>query len=165
MSEENQVVEEKKFSKCWQKLIIGNTVVSIVAFILSLIFPIMILFTYISNPNLKYANVVISKKYDKGQTLAKALETKKDTVVLFYADWCGYCKRFAPQFNKITKTKEFKKEFAVAYVNCDAPENAELVRAYGIKGFPTVYLIEEDGDKKQIHIGEFYKQNVLESLK
>ena len=164
-NQEEKVVQEKQFTKCWQKLIIGNTVVSIVALLLSLIFPIIMLVTYVSNPNLKYAKVVISKKYDKGQTLSIALEPKKDTVALFYADWCGYCKRFAPQFHKVTSSKEFKKDFAVAYINCEAPENTDVVKEYGIKGFPTVYLIEADGDKKQLKVGDFYNEGFIDSLK
>ena len=61
------------------------------------------------NAQASQSKETITKKYAKKQTYAKAKETGKPMVVFFYADWCGYCKRFAPVFHSVVKKREFKK--------------------------------------------------------
>ena len=34
--------------------------------------------------------VVISRDYDKGQSMEKAIKKNKPVIALFYTDWCGY---------------------------------------------------------------------------
>ena len=107
----------------------------------------------------------ITKKYAKGQTLDKALKKEKPVVVFFYADWCGYCKRFAPVFAKVTKSKEFKNNFSVAYVNCDDAANSALVSEYGIQGFPTVYVVDKANDiKAMVDNGELFAPDAEKEL-
>ena len=38
---------------------------------------------------IKKKPVVISRDYDKGQSMEKALAEGKPIIVWFYADWCG----------------------------------------------------------------------------
>ena len=45
----------------------------------------------------------ITEAYAKGKSLEEAKATGKPVVAVFYADWCGYCKKFAPTFAKIIK--------------------------------------------------------------
>ena len=105
---------------------------------------------------------LISEKYDNGQTLAKAKETGKPILAFFYVDWCGYCKRFAPTFADIQKDKDMNQDFAFAFVNCEAPENEELLKEYEIQGFPSVFVIK--GDKKT-HIDNEILYGDYENLK
>ncbi len=108
--------------------------------------------------------VVISKSYDKGQSIELALETKKPMVVWFYTDWCRYCQKFAPTFKKITKDKDIKNLYAVAYVNAEKQENKEYTKEYKIEGYPTVYLV--DGDNKvMIEPALLFAPNAKELLK
>ncbi|MBR2068775.1 MAG: thioredoxin fold domain-containing protein [Candidatus Gastranaerophilales bacterium] len=106
--------------------------------------------------------VVISTEYDKGQSLAKAQETKKPIIVFFYTDWCGFCQKFAPTFGKITKDKKFKSNFAVAYVNCEKEENQKLMQEYDVQGFPTVFVIDEQGKKTQLDNNTFFNADSAE---
>ncbi len=110
-------------------------------------------------------NYTITKKFAKNKTFAKAQETKKPMVVLFYADWCKFCKMLAPDFSKVVKKKAFKETFAAAYVNCDAPENQDLVNEYEIHGFPTVFLITPDGNKKMLDAEIFHDKEAVNILK
>ena len=109
--------------------------------------------------------VLISKKYDKGQSLAKAYKKQKPVVVFFYADWCGFCQRFAPTFHKVTKDKEIKKKFAVAYVNCDKPENRDYMEQFNVQGFPTVYVINNDRSKVQLENSTFFNEDSADTIK
>ena len=109
--------------------------------------------------------VKISKQYDKGQNMEKALKTKKPMIVWFYTDWCGYCQRFAPTFGKVTKNRSIKKNFAVAYVNAEYAENQGLMAEYQVQGFPTVFLVNPTTNEK-VHIdnGKLFAPDAEEEL-
>ena len=78
------------------------------------------------------SDFLISKKYDRGQSFDKALKKDKPIITWFYVDWCGYCKRFAPLFDALTKNPAIKDKFAVAFVNCEDEKNADLIKEYQI---------------------------------
>ncbi len=108
--------------------------------------------------------VVISKDYDKGQSMEKALATGKPMIVWFYTDWCRFCQKFAPTFKKLTSKKEIKEKYAVAYVNAEAPENRALAIQYEIKGYPSVFLV--NGIKKTlINPNELFEPDAVKNLK
>ena len=76
-------------------------------------------------------------------------------MVLFYAPWCGYCKRVAPEWEKAAKTVGFCEFYAfncekykdhVMKIKEDTPEL--------IKGYPSIVIYKEgspdeyyDGDR------------------
>lgn len=108
--------------------------------------------------------VVISRDYDKGQSMEKALQTKKPVIVWFYTDWCRYCQKLAPTFKKLTKDRQIKKEYAIAYVNAEDPRNKECVKEYKVEGYPTVYLVKE-GKKEFISPVDLLSPFALDVLK
>ena len=56
-------------------------------------------------PNLK------SRLSKYGQRIGKIYELVIIIVaVLFFADWCGFCKRFAPTFAELSKDRDLKKK-------------------------------------------------------
>ena len=118
--------------------------------------------------NTDYASnkpVVISKQYDKGQNMEKALKTEKPVIVWFYTDWCGFCQRFAPTFGKVAKDRKIKKNFAVAFVNADHPENQSLMQEDQVQGFPTVYLMNpKTKEKVQIDNSKLFAPDAKENL-
>jgi thiol-disulfide isomerase/thioredoxin len=77
-----------------------------------------------------------------GSTEAMSEKPKigKDTVLIFYADWCGHCKDAKPVFEK-ARSENSK----IVLINSD--ENKDLVEQFNIKGFPTI--IKGDGTKYQ----------------
>ena len=153
MSEE-QIQEKKTCCKC-------IAIVAIVALVLSIASLTLSIINYNSISHTK--KVVISKQYDKGQSLEKAIAKEKPMIVFFYTDWCGFCQRFAPTFAKVVKGKQIKKDFAVAYVNCENPDNAKAVQEYGIHGFPTVYVV--DGEKRvQLDNHKFFVDGAKEKV-
>ncbi len=67
----------------------------------------------------------------------KAISQYKNILVLFYAPWCGHCKKFHPEFSKAATTLK-KENLYLAKV--DATENKELAKRFKITGYPTVKL-------------------------
>lgn len=172
MSEELNV-EKKCNSKAAFVLSIVALVVSVVALIVSTL-PYWADKVGLNLPAVSSqgGKVVISKQFDKGQSIEKALKTEKPMVVFFYTDWCGFCQRFAPHFNKIVKSREIKKNLAVAYVNCEKEENHKYMEEYDVHGFPTVYVVKKDGSRVHLDNATFFnddtekvvKKNLLEAI-
>ena len=153
MSEE-QVQEQAQEKKCCGfKAVVVLTIISLLFSIAALGTSIYAIKGGSIGAGGEGKKVVISKQYDRGRTFAKAQETNKPIIVFFYTDWCGYCQRFVPTFDKITKKSAIKKNFAIAYVNCEKEENKETMAEFNVQGFPTVYVIDEEGKKTQLDNG------------
>lgn len=63
-----------------------------------------------------------------------------DTLIEFYAPWCGHCKKLAPTFDELaTKLKDEE----VSIVKMDATAN-DVPPTYDVRGFPTLYWLPKD---------------------
>mmetsp|Transcript_71646 Transcript_71646/g.168737 ORF Transcript_71646/g.168737 Transcript_71646/m.168737 type:complete len:216 (+) Transcript_71646:3-650(+) len=61
-------------------------------------------------------------------------------LVMFYAPWCGHCKRFEPVYERIA-TAFLKKSCHVGKINGDA--NKATTFRWGVHGFPTLLYIRD----------------------
>jgi len=66
----------------------------------------------------------------------RVLEADRPVLVDVYTDWCGYCKQIAPTIAALAK--EYAGRLNVVKVDGDAA--GQIVRRYGIRGYPTVLL-------------------------
>ncbi|KAL0902335.1 hypothetical protein ABMA27_000231 [Loxostege sticticalis] len=65
------------------------------------------------------------------------LSKAKNALVVFYAPWCGHCKRIKPEFEKAaTRIKSEKIDGILAAV--DATKQPDLASRFGVKGYPTL---------------------------
>lgn len=119
----------------------------------------------LASSHAKTVKTSITKDYAKNKTIEKAKESEKPTIVLFYADWCGYCQKFAPVFNDIVNTRKFKSKLSVAYVNGASEENQQYMTEYDIKGFPTVYMVNfKTNEKIRLNNGLLFTPNAKKEL-
>ncbi|TNY20038.1 thioredoxin-like protein [Rhodotorula diobovata] len=73
------------------------------------------------------------------KTFRKAVHgSDKLSLVAFTAPWCGYCKKLAPDLDKVADS--LKGIVNVVNVDCDADENKSLCGQEGVQGFPTLKL-------------------------
>lgn len=64
------------------------------------------------------------------------LKKKKHALVMFYAPWCGHCKRAKPEFNKASDF--FKDDPRIGLAAVDCTKHKAVCSAHSIKGFPTI---------------------------
>ena len=58
-------------------------------------------------------------------------------IVIYKAQWCGHCKHFQPEIEKL---QQFAPRYGYTVQVYDADADAEYVQAAGVKGFPTVNI-------------------------
>ena len=87
--------------------------------------------------------------YKIGVKYSQAMNSQKPFIALFYADWCGYCVRFMPKYQKIAN--KYKDTYNFAMINVDSPENETVIAEYTPSGFPTLYIIDPVVDNR-IHL-------------
>ena len=83
--------------------------------------------------------------------------TGKQLLLYFGATWCGPCMVLK---EKIEKNKEEIKDLVVINVDCDVPENEDIMEQYNITALPTQIFVHLDSQDNYF----FYRFNGKEWL-
>ncbi|WP_179631884.1 thioredoxin family protein [Clostridium peptidivorans] len=86
----------------------------------------------------------------------EVLNSNIPTIVKFYADWCPYCRKFAPVFDQVSTEYEGR----VKFIEMDVDSSPEAPKEYKVNTIPTV-IIFKDGKK----INEYVNPQTEEILK
>ncbi|CAL4162068.1 unnamed protein product, partial [Meganyctiphanes norvegica] len=77
--------------------------------------------------------------------LTKLLKKEKSFMMMFYAPWCGFCKRLKPDYSGAAT--ELKGTHTLVAMDVNKPENSAARIKYNITGFPTLIYFENGGPK------------------
>jgi len=95
-------------------------------------------------------------------TLDKVIGLKKPTLIMFYAPWCGHCKRMKPDY--ASAATELKGKAILAAIDANSPEGRLSGQKYEIQGFPTLKYFE-NGEFKYDYSGERTKKGIMDWMK
>jgi len=109
--------------------------------ILIILFLISIVFVIISCGNTYKSSFGVSST----SSSTSSSDISDDTVLIFYAPWCGHCKRSMNDFIEASETPGVN----IILVNSDLDSSKSLLKQFGIKGFPSIVRGNGDSyDKK-----------------
>lgn len=61
------------------------------------------------------------------------LESNEKVIVKYYADWCGSCKLFAPNYTRLSNDERFE---GITFLDVNAETNSEARAAAGVDNLP-----------------------------
>ena len=91
------------------------------------------------------------------------LRADKPVLVDFWAQWCPYCRRIAPAFDKVGE--QYADTLIAGKINYD--EEPQLIQRFGIDTIPTLLLFKDGrllgrpfvGPRSQADIREYLSAN------
>ena len=69
-------------------------------------------------------------------TFKSTLKKKKNSLVMFYAPWCGHCKAAKPHFTEAADA--FSEDRKTAFVAVDCTKHTSVCETYEVNGYPTI---------------------------
>ena len=101
-----------------------------------------------------------------GAFVKEGFETSNSKLILFYADWCGHCKKFKPIFDEELKQLISSSNIPVQLESIDGDKNPEITSKCNVTAYPTLILevnnklINYDGQRKSEDIIQFIKKHL-----
>lgn len=122
------------------------------------IFIIILLFLNYQKSNKIYAQQV--RQSIKNEPFINNDSRNSNELVLYYTEWCGWSKKFLPEWNELESSNEIK-NVTLRKVECEKnPDN----KCKSIEGFPTIILYKS-GKEIEFNSHPRTKDGVLAFLK
>lgn len=109
---------------------------------LTLIFILVLLLLYYV-----YQSFHLNEAFETScKDLPNKLKSNDKQLVLFFADWCGHCKKIKPDWEEVSKQVGHDKMLQVNVGN-GTEEEKTIMNEYDVKGFPTIIIFENGKPK------------------
>ena len=82
----------------------------------------------------------------------------RKTLLLLHMEKCPHCVELMPEWNKFTKMNDTSIQTKSVEMN----EDKSLVKKYDVEGFPTILLLNSNGDKIKTYEGPRTAEGLLE---
>lgn len=90
---------------------------------------------------------------------SEVLNSDKVTVVDFFANWCGPCRKLGPILEEVEAELSEKVKFA----KIDTDENLDAAKKYQVSGLPTL-LVFKDGEVIERMVGLMPKSSIITNI-
>ena len=90
---------------------------------------------------------------------SEVLKSENLTLVAFWAQWCGPCRKMGPLL--VEKASAFEGKLKVVKINTD--ENLKTAKEYQISGLPSLLLFK-DGEAKEVMVGLMPKSAIISNI-
>ena len=87
---------------------------------------------------------------------SEVLNSDKLTIVDFFADWCGPCRKLGPIMEEVENDLSGRAKFAK--INTD--DNIEAAKKYQVSGLPTL-LVFKNGEVVERMVGLMPKSSII----
>jgi len=91
----------------------------------------------------KTQNAIAWVDYETG--IAQAEKQKKPVLVDFTASWCGWCRKLEKEVFPTREVIALSREFVC--IKADGDERKDLTAKYGVDGYPTTVMLDDDGEE------------------
>ena len=123
------------------------------------LFTLLAFSSYTASPKIK--DGIVFEKITWEEAIKKAKTDKKYIFVDVFARWCGPCKMLK---RKTFKDKEvgdyYNKNFINIAIDGETEEGRYIINKYGIQGYPTLLIVDADGQLKTKQVG-FVEPHIL----
>ncbi|KAG6797316.1 protein disulfide-isomerase A3 [Apis mellifera caucasica] len=128
------------------------------------------LFKYFNFLFLVFASVLAEEKDVvelTDETFSHELERLENTLVMFYAPWCGHCKRLKPEYAKAAEMLlDNDPSITLAKVDC-TESGKDTCNKYSVSGYPTLkifskgdFVSDYNGPREAVGIAKYMKAQV-----
>jgi thioredoxin-related protein len=93
-------------------------------------------------------------------SLKTASDNNKKLIIIFGAEWCGFCRSLKKDINSLTES-----EYEICFIDIDNQESKELLKHFGIKIVPTSIMVDAKDNKEIKRIEGYVKNNYVRWLK
>lgn len=87
---------------------------------------------------------------------------KPTTLLLLHMNGCGHCKKMLPEWSKFERNNS---NTGLVTKSVELDEDPSLAKRYKVQGFPTILLLDENGEKIETYEGERTTAGLTEYVK
>ncbi len=99
------------------------------------------------------------KEIDVNSFNSEVIQSDKLTIVDFFADWCGPCRKLSPILEEVEQELSEKVKFTK--INTD--ENIDSAKEYQVSGLPTL-LVFKNGQVVERMVGLMPKSSIITNI-